>query len=579
MSSYTGFSPKNPNRYVGPNLYLSTVVTRNRSPTGADYRQPENGKLYPIASYWIVGKNPTTGTEGDLWYLSKIVSNVANWVMLSAGVGSAEEFTVDSVTAPGVNPVSPNAGLIDFNGRFVAAQDIPVQSYTIALNQMGIEVQIGSAVAAPDDTKNGLSHYNSAQFTQDADGFVSLASSGAIATITGNSGVATPSSNNINIVTANSTVKFTGAAATLTQDFGLSNLILGSSAASITTATNNVGIGLNALNALTSGSQNTAAGLNAMTLITTGGFNVAIGGGAGDSLTTGSNNVLVGQQSGATMSTGNDNTFIGQSSFQNGVTGSSRNTAIGVATLNSITGVANDNVAIGYRAGFAYTTTESNNILIDNEGVIGESNVIRIGNSHTACYIDGIDGVNVGSVATVVTEFGDQLGTAVLTAGAGITITPGSNTITVTSTAGLVTVNSDSGSATPAAGVFSIVGLSGSKTSASGSTVTIKSPPYSDQAGSTTVTLNSGSFATNAVTLTTPATAGLADGDLLEFVATNGVLTIQLAATQVAHLGSATTTAAGTITGSATGDALCLRYQASTNDWWATSIVGIWTTA
>lgn len=174
MSSYTGFSPKSPNRYLGPNLYLSTVVTRNRSPTGADYRQPENGKLYPIASYWIVGKDPTTGTEGDLWYLAKIAANVAYWVMLSAGVGNIEEFTVDSVTAPGVNPVSPNAGLIDFNGRLVPAQGIPVQSYTIALNQMGIEAQIGSAVAASDITQNGLSHYNSAQFTQDADGFVSL---------------------------------------------------------------------------------------------------------------------------------------------------------------------------------------------------------------------------------------------------------------------------------------------------------------------------------------------------------------------------------------------------------------------
>ena len=132
------------------------------------------------------------------------------------------------------------------------------------------------------------------------------------------------------------------------------------------------------------------------------------------------------------------------------------------------------------------------------------------------------------------------------------------------------------GQLNPVANNFNIFGRSGSKTSGTGATITVNSPPYADVAGSGSVTLNSGSFATNAITLTTPVTAGLADGDLVEFVARNGVLVIQLAATQVAHLGSASTSIAGTITGSATGDALVLRYQASTNTWWATCIVGIW---
>lgn len=142
------------------------------------------------------------------------------------------------------------------------------------------------------------------------------------------------------------------------------------------------------------------------------------------------------------------------------------------------------------------------------------------------------------------------------------------------------TITGDSGGAlSPTLGNWNILGRSGSKTAGSGSTLTINSPPYADQGGSTTVTLNSGSFATAAITLTTPATAGLLDGDLLEFVATNGVLVIQLAATQVAHLGSLSTTVAGTITSTLTGDSVSLRYQASTNDWWATSIVGTWVLA
>lgn len=163
-----------------------------------------------------------------------------------------------------------------------------------------------------------------------------------------------------------------------------------------------------------------------------------------------------------------------------------------------------------------------------------------------------------------------------------LTITVGAGTIDLTTSGGAVgsTITGDSGGAlSPTAGNWNILGRSGSKTAGSGSTLTVRSPPYADQGGSTTVTLNSGNFATAAITLTTPATAGLADGDALEFVATNGVLVVQLAATQVAHIGSVATSVAGTLTSTATGDALILRYQASTNDWWATSVIGVWVVA
>lgn len=177
MSSYTGLSPKNPNRYTGANLYLTTVVTRTRAPTGADYRQPENGKIYPTGSLWLVGKNPTTGTEGDLWYLSKIVANVAYWVMLSTGaVGPIESFDVDAATAPGVTPVLPTAGgLVTINGAAVANHSIPLETHTRALNEYNVEIQYATSAAATDATKSGVSHYNSAQFNVDANGFVSLA--------------------------------------------------------------------------------------------------------------------------------------------------------------------------------------------------------------------------------------------------------------------------------------------------------------------------------------------------------------------------------------------------------------------
>lgn len=107
-----GYSPKKPTKHTGPGVDLANIVTRNRAPTSADYRQPETGRVYPFSSFWLVGKNPTTGTQGDLWYLSKIVANVATWIMVSGG-GSGPLL---SVAVPhGTSPVSPMAlGLLTF---------------------------------------------------------------------------------------------------------------------------------------------------------------------------------------------------------------------------------------------------------------------------------------------------------------------------------------------------------------------------------------------------------------------------------------------------------------------------------
>ncbi|HET9433057.1 MAG TPA: hypothetical protein VFO37_04835 [Chitinophagaceae bacterium] len=106
---------------------------------------------------------------------------------------------------------------------------------------------------------------------------------------------------------------------------------------------------------------------------------------------------------------------------------------------------------------------------------------------------------------------------------------------------------------------------------------TVNSVVFTDQAGNTAVTADSGSFSTASVTLTTPAAP--TQGDELYFIATTagaGTLVVQLDGTQVAHLGNVATTAGGTITNTAIGDCIVLRYQTATDDWWATSSVGIW---
>lgn len=224
------------------------------------------------------------------------------------------------------------------------------------------------------------------------------ATSASVTSITGNSGGAQTGA--ITLITANGTPTFVGAAGTITLDFGLSNLILGDPG-SITIGTANTGYGLIALAATTSGSNNTGIGYEAM----------------------------------VNSTTSSNCTSIGAFSMFNTSIGADNNTAIGYGALGGIN-TGTGNTTLGYNSGGALTGTDSNNIMLGNIGSAGLNATIKIGTNatHTTCFIAGIDTVNVGSTATVVTEASDQLGTAVITAGTGISITPGANTITIAAT-------------------------------------------------------------------------------------------------------------------------------------------------
>ena len=197
--------------------------------------------------------------------------------------------------------------------------------------------------------------------------------------------------------------------------------------------------------------------------VTDANFNTIIGIGSGNASITGNNNTVLGSDSAVLFTSGIGNTFVGNQVAPKITTGGA-NTFLGLLT------------------GFNYTGNENNNILIgySTEGTIGETNTLRIGNGTGSSptgeiaqtFISGISGVNVGSVATVVTESGDQLGTAVITAGTGITITPGANTITIAADGSgvLETLTGDTGGAiSPTAGNINII--SGLSTINSGSTV------------------------------------------------------------------------------------------------------------
>lgn len=188
---------------------------------------------------------------------------------------------------------------------------------------------------------------------------------------------------------------------------------------------------------ITSGGANSLFARSAGSNLTTGSHNLLLGRSSGSNYTTESNNIIVGENSGvvgddnvirigdtgqATIAIGGDalaltshrNIAIGYQALtsSNGIIDGD-NVALGYQALNNLAGNSLQNVAVGFRAGTAYTTTESNNIVINDDGVIGDSNTIRIGNNaNTSAYIQGIYGTTgLTSPRNVVVQSDGQLGT------------------------------------------------------------------------------------------------------------------------------------------------------------------------
>lgn len=105
----------------------------------------------------------------------------ANGFVTFVGTVGAEAFNVDAHTAPGTDPVTPDgSGIITVTGGQVAAGTTAnvIRTNSLAANTYAIQIQRSSAQAASTVAANGVSHFDSAGFTVDANGFVSLLSTG-----------------------------------------------------------------------------------------------------------------------------------------------------------------------------------------------------------------------------------------------------------------------------------------------------------------------------------------------------------------------------------------------------------------
>lgn len=146
--------------------------------------------------------------------------------------------------------------------------------------------------------------------------------------------------------------------------------------------------------------------------------NTFLGKNSGTTTVSGANNSAQGFNSMPAISSGDSNCGLGSTCFENLTTGN-QNVGLGVISLQNITS-GSGNVGIGHASGANYTSSESSNIVLQNPGVNGESNTMRLGSTGVGskqvdrAFIAATFGTTVGgSGIPVVIDSSEQLGTVV----------------------------------------------------------------------------------------------------------------------------------------------------------------------
>ena len=120
-------------------------------------------------------------------------------------------------------------------------------------------------------------------------------------------------------------------------------------------------------------------------------------------------NTVVGSLNCINLVNGDGNTSIGGLAMTT-ASNCTSNTAVGYASLAGLVD-GNHNNCFGFGAGSQYNGSESDNICIDNEGVTGDNDTIRIGTNQTSCYIQGIyENTPVSSIEMVTIGSDGQMG-------------------------------------------------------------------------------------------------------------------------------------------------------------------------
>jgi len=137
-------------------------------------------KKFPLWTEWRVGKDPSTGAEGEFWKLIRFESNGdATWVMYPTSVGSgALNDLLDQV---GVNVTPDVSGFENIIGITVASganpSGIPLETVADSgTNTLDVQIQVGKdRTGAPGDKNDaGIVSFSDTQFLVNTDGYVEL---------------------------------------------------------------------------------------------------------------------------------------------------------------------------------------------------------------------------------------------------------------------------------------------------------------------------------------------------------------------------------------------------------------------
>jgi len=145
-----GIPYQNPLRYTGPGANVIPIIVFKREPTTTDVK-------YRIGTFIIIGKDPSSGTEGDLWYLSDFnASGEAQWLQLLTGAGSPG---VDSITtddgAPAVEPDGVgNINIVGGTGIAVTGTG-PGDTVTITSNAVNLTWNVITTATQTISVNNG----------------------------------------------------------------------------------------------------------------------------------------------------------------------------------------------------------------------------------------------------------------------------------------------------------------------------------------------------------------------------------------------------------------------------------------
>jgi hypothetical protein len=281
----------------------------------------------------------TVGDNGVAHFNSTYFTVDSNGFVSINGASIGETITGNTGGA-----LSPTAGNWNIFGASIAAGTTPVHTAG-SVSTLTVQVQTSQAIASTDATKIGLAAFNSANFTVDANGFVTLLGTGVLETLTGNTGGAiSPTAGNINTLGTGS-ITIAGSGSTLTTQLtGLTNhsVQVGAGTATLTQLTvgtnGQVLIGSTAADpafaTLTSsdGSITFTTGAHSLSLQVTGGTTVG--------------KTITGNSGGALSPTSGNWNILG--------TGSITTVGSGSTLTVELTGLTNHNVLVG--AGTATVT-------------------------------------------------------------------------------------------------------------------------------------------------------------------------------------------------------------------------------